>query len=344
GGRLDGSGQTAASQRARAERPGGPGGADGRPGGRRGAAGAGISTGGGRVRRHRECGRSADQHAGPAALPGRGGDRGRRPHRPERTELDRPVDGVRIVPVSGGVLPVAAGARRVPGCTGDACVSPLRGEQRLAEAQGRGQAAGAHADRAELSSSTARAAAGQSSEQANVGSATASANVSADKTAGTVLSEASSDTELLSAGPLRIGRILAGAKASHSSSGGLKRSSGLNLFDVTVNGATVGFSDKGFSTGSSASPLPANPIGEQLAKSGITVTYLAAKEVPDGVLSPGLRIEINDTQSGLHSVMVVGQALAIASGDAAAGSGLLGGGLLGSGTFGSFAGSPATSA
>jgi hypothetical protein len=184
--------------------------------------------------------------------------------------------------------------------------------------------------------STARAAAGQSSEQANVGSATATANVGADKTAGTVLSEASSDTEVLSAGPLRIGRILADAKASHSSAGGLKRSSGLQLFDVTVNGITYGLSDKGFSSGSSNSPLPANPVTEQLAKAGITVTYLAAKEVPDGVMSPGLRIEINNEQSDWHTVMVVGQALAIASGDAAAGSGLLGGGILGGGTLGSF--------
>jgi hypothetical protein len=187
--------------------------------------------------------------------------------------------------------------------------------------------------------STARAAAGQSSEQASVASATATANVGADKTAGTVHSEASSDTELLSAGPLRIGRILADAQASHSSAGGLKRSSGLQLFDVTVNGVTYGLGDKGFSTGSSNSPLPANPVTEQLAKAGITVTYLAAREVPDGVLSPGLRIEITNEQSGLHSVMVVGQALAVASGDAAAGSGLLGGGLLGSGALGSFGGS-----
>jgi hypothetical protein len=184
--------------------------------------------------------------------------------------------------------------------------------------------------------STARAAAGQSSEQANVGSATATANVSADKTAGTVLSEASSDTEVLTAGPLRIGRILANAQATHSSAGGLKRSSGLNLFDVTVNGVTVGLSDKGFSTGSSSSPLPASPVADQLAKAGINVTYLAAREVRDGVMSPGLRIEINNEQSDLHSVLVVGQALAIASGDAAAGNGLLGGGLLGGGTLGSF--------
>ena len=183
--------------------------------------------------------------------------------------------------------------------------------------------------------STARAAAGQSSEQASVASAAATANVSADKAKGTVLSEASSDTELLRAGPLRIGRILADAQASHSSSGGLKRSSGLHLFDVTVNEVTVGLSDKGFSTGSSTSPLPATPVAEQLAKAGITVTYLAAKELPDGVMSPGLRIQIDNEQTGLHSVMVVGQALAIASGDAAAGSELLGGGLLSSGSFGS---------
>lgn len=187
--------------------------------------------------------------------------------------------------------------------------------------------------------STARAAAGHSSEQATVGSATATANVSADRTAGTVLSEASSDTEMLSAGPLHIGRILAGAQASHSGAQGLTRSSSLHLLDVTVNGVTVGLSDKGLSTGSSTSPLPANPVAEQLAKAGITVTYLAAREVPDGVMSPGLRIEVNDAGSDLHTVVIVGQALAVASGDAAAGSGLLGGGLLVPGAPGSVGGS-----
>jgi hypothetical protein len=187
--------------------------------------------------------------------------------------------------------------------------------------------------------STALAAAGGNSEQASVGSAVAKANVSADKTAGTVLSEASADTQVLSAGPLRIGRILADAQASHSGSGGLKRTSSLQLFDVTVNGVTYGFNDKGFSSGSSNSPLPVNPAAEQLAKAGIKVTYLAAREVPDGVMSPGLRIDIDNEQSDLHTVMVVGQALAVASGDAAVGSGLLGGGLPGSGSLSGFTGS-----
>ena len=192
--------------------------------------------------------------------------------------------------------------------------------------------------------STAEAAAGGRSEQARVGSATAKANVTADKTAGTVLSEAGADTEALSAGPLRIGRILAEAHATTSSAGGLTRTSSLQLFDVTVNGVTYGLSDKGFSSGASTSPLPANPAAEQLAKAGVKVTYLAAREVPDGVMSPGLRIEIDNEQSDLHTVMVVGQALAVASGDAAAGSGLLGGGLLGSGALiGSFNGSSGAS-
>ena len=96
-------------------------------------------------------------------------------------------------------------------------------------------------------------------------------------------------------------------------SGGLQRSSGLHLFDVTVNGVTVGLSDKGFSSGSNSSPLPADPMAEQLAKAGISVTYLAAREVPDGVMSPGWRIQIDNEQSDLHTVMVVGQALAVAS-------------------------------
>lgn len=187
--------------------------------------------------------------------------------------------------------------------------------------------------------SSAQAAAGGTSEQARVASAVAKANVTADKAAGTVLSEASADTEMLTAGPLRIGRILADAHASHSSSGGLKRSSSLQLFDVTVNGITYGFSDKGFSNGSSTSPLPANPAVEQLAKAGISVTYLAAKEVPDGVLSPGLRIQIDNAQSDMHTVLVVGQALAVASGDAAsAAPGLLGGGLFNGGLPGASSG------
>jgi hypothetical protein len=146
---------------------------------------------------------------------------------------------------------------------------------------------------------------------------------------------------MLNAGPLRIGRILADAHASHSSSGGLQRSSSLQLFDVTVNGVTYGFNDKGFSTGSSTSPLPADPAVEQLAKAGISVTYLGAKEVPDGVLSPGLRIQIDNEQTDMHTVLVVGQALAVASGDAAsAAPGLLGGGLFNGGFPGVSAGTP----
>ncbi len=192
--------------------------------------------------------------------------------------------------------------------------------------------------------SSAQAAAGGNSEQASVASAVAKANVSADKAAGTVLSEASASTEVLNAGPLRIGRVLAAAQASHSSSGGLKRTSSLQLLDVTVNGVTYGFNDKGFSNGSSTSPLPANPAVEQLAKAGISVTYLAAKEVPDGVLSPGLRIQIDNEQSDMHTVLVVGQALAVASGDAAsAAPGLLGGGLFNGGFPGVSAGTASQS-
>ena len=188
--------------------------------------------------------------------------------------------------------------------------------------------------------STAQAAAGGNSEQASVGSAVAKANVSADKAAGTVLSEASADTQVVSAGPLRIGRVLADAQARHSSSGGLKRTSSLQLFDVTVNGVTYGLSDRGFSSGSSNSPLPVDPAAEQLAKAGITVTYLAAKEVPDGVLSPGVRIQIDNEQTDMHTVLVVGQALAVASGDASsAAPGLLGGGLLNGGFNGGSLGS-----
>jgi hypothetical protein len=183
-------------------------------------------------------------------------------------------------------------------------------------------------------SSTASGAAGQRSEQASVASSTATATVSVDHTAGAVLASSGDDTELLTTGPLHIGRVLSRAQATRSGSAGLRRSSSLEVADVTVNGATVGLSDRGFTAGSATAPVPANPVATQLAQAGIAVTYLAAHELPDGVLSPGLRIDIAPPQGGLHTTLTVGQSLAVASGDAAALPGLgFGGGLLGAGAL-----------
>jgi hypothetical protein len=127
--------------------------------------------------------------------------------------------------------------------------------------------------------------------------------------------------------------VLSTAHATRSHSAGLRRSSSLEVADVTVNGVTVGLSDKGITAGSASAPLPANPVTTQLAQAGITVTYLAARELPDGVLSPGVRIDITPPQGGLHTTLTAGQSLAVASGDASALPGLRFGGVVGAGAL-----------
>jgi len=161
--------------------------------------------------------------------------------------------------------------------------------------------------------STAEALAGLSSEQASVASSRAAATVSVDRAAGAVLAQATAATEVLTAGPLRIGHTASRAQAGRTGSSGLRRDSSLEVADMTVNGVTVGLTDHGLSAGGGAVPLPGDPIAQQLAQAGITVTYLAARDVPDGVVSPGLRIDVRQRDSGLVASLIVGQSIAVAS-------------------------------
>lgn len=87
--------------------------------------------------------------------------------------------------------------------------------------------------------STAQAQMGGASEQANVASSTATASVAADRVAGTLSARAGADTEVISAGPLRIGRVVSNAQAARSGGSGVRRSSSLDVADVTVNGVGV---------------------------------------------------------------------------------------------------------
>lgn len=161
--------------------------------------------------------------------------------------------------------------------------------------------------------STAQAQTGGATQQANVASSTATASVAVDHTAGTVTAQAGSDTEVISAGPLHIGRVVSHAEAARTGGSTLRRGSTLDVADVSVNGVGVALTDHGLQVGNNASPLPGDPIAGQLAQAGVSVTYLAAREVPDGVVSPAVRVDIRHRESGLLTSMIIGQSLAVAS-------------------------------
>ena len=164
--------------------------------------------------------------------------------------------------------------------------------------------------------STAQAQMGGASEQASVASSTATASVAVDHVAGTLTAQAGADTEVIGAGPLHIGRIVSHAQAARSGGSGVRRSSSIDVADVTVNGVGVALTQDGIRAGGGTAPLPGDPIADQLAQAGISVTYLAAREVADGVVSPAVRIDIRHRDSGLLTSLTIGQSLAVASSSA----------------------------
>jgi len=164
--------------------------------------------------------------------------------------------------------------------------------------------------------STAQAQTGGASEQASVASSTATASVAVDHAARSLTAQAGADTEAIGAGPLHIGRVVSHAKAARSGGSGVRRSSSLDVGDVTVNGVGVALTQDGIRAGGGAAPLPGDPVADQLARAGISVTYLAAREVPDGVVSPAVRIDIRHRDSGLLTSLTIGQSLAVASSSA----------------------------
>lgn len=166
-------------------------------------------------------------------------------------------------------------------------------------------------------SSQSTASTGSNAATGTIGSASATTKVRADTDTGVVTAMASSLTEVIDVPPLRVGRVDSEAAATREADGHLTRSSSLVVGDVTVNGIQVGVTDKGVVAPGQTVPLPGNPVADQLLSAGITVTYIAARDLPDGVLSAGVAITVSVPGSGVTTTTTLGQSLALASRDVA---------------------------
>jgi hypothetical protein len=81
------------------------------------------------------------------------------------------------------------------------------------------------------------------------------------------------------------------ARSSRRPGGDATRSSSFSFDGLSVGGHAVGFGPAGFVLADQKTPLPdSSPLLGALRTQGITMTYLAPVEAPDGVTSAGLSI------------------------------------------------------
>lgn len=106
-----------------------------------------------------------------------------------------------------------------------------------------------------------------------------------------VSAEATNRFEGITVGPLSIASVTSAATVSRAPNADPERNSSLQVHGVTVNGQPVGFSDKGFVTGETATPLPpSDPFLSAVEQDGVFVTYLKPHQTSSGIVAPGLRI------------------------------------------------------
>ncbi len=144
---------------------------------------------------------------------------------------------------------------------------------------------------------------------------------STDATGDAVVSEAKSVIESLSIGPLRLGHVVSTARVLLGPDGQLTRQSDTDVVGATVAGTDVAITADGLKVGTTAvGGPPAAPVGDILARAGITVELVKAQQLPTGVAAPAVRIT-QQQQSGTKLIYVLGVASATARGEGV-GSGL----------------------
>jgi hypothetical protein len=142
-------------------------------------------------------------------------------------------------------------------------------------------------------SSTVASAAGKAGADAGavgVSEAAASSRHAAD---GTSVATAASRAESIVIGEvLRIGGVVAKAEVTAPLGKKPVRTSELRVSEVRVVGQAVLVTEKGLVLPGTTVPIPRDSgLEKALADQGISVTYLAATETPDGIISAGLRVD-----------------------------------------------------
>ena len=142
-------------------------------------------------------------------------------------------------------------------------------------------------------SSTASAGgSGPASDQASEGRVVSSADAACREDA-SVRAVADNVAQMVDIkGVLRIGSVSSHAQAVVDPAGERNLQGTMEVEGATVAGQPVAITDRGVVTGSSATPLPDDPLAQALAAAGISVRYVAAvKDAKAGeVFAPGLEV------------------------------------------------------
>ena len=142
------------------------------------------------------------------------------------------------------------------------------------------------------SSTTALAQSGYASSQAAFLASSATARSRRDAGTGAVEAEAGSRVDGFRIGDaLSIARVVSSARSSRLPGGEAVRSSSFSFDGLSIGGHAVGFGPAGFVLADQKTPLPdSSPLLGALRSQGITMTYIAPVNAPDGVTSAGLSI------------------------------------------------------
>jgi hypothetical protein len=141
-------------------------------------------------------------------------------------------------------------------------------------------------------STTALAQSGYASSQAAVFASSATARTRRDADTGGVEAEAASRVDGFRIGDvLAIAHVVSSARSSRPGGGESTRSSNFVVEGVSIGGQAVGFGPAGFVLAGQKTPLPdGSPLLAALRGQGITLTYLAPVDAPDGITSAGLSV------------------------------------------------------
>ena len=176
----------------------------------------------------------------------------------------------------------------------------------------------------EDSSSTATASHGGASGDNAVFNGVATSSATRDES-GSVKADSRSDTKAISIGDvLKVANATATASVVRAPGAEPVRTADFAATGVSIAGQAVGLSEKGFTLAGTNTALPdSSPLRKALSERGITVTYLARSDTPEGVTSPGLMITQTSTAPdggpAMVAQVVLGQAVAYVTNSAVAG-------------------------
>lgn len=93
-------------------------------------------------------------------------------------------------------------------------------------------------------------------------------------------------------GVVSFGTVTTTAQVTRAPASRAQVKSRIQIWGVTVGGQSVGFSDGHFVAPGTEQPLPADPLADILSDAGVSVRYVDARRLPNGVVSPAVEVTV----------------------------------------------------